>query len=148
VDDFEDDVRVAASRNGLGVFSIRSLAIREIVGPIEGTIVDDADYESDYCMAVGDGSALEPAAPYRYLNHSCHPNCSLVRLEAREANGAHHTELWLKVEEAISPGEELTIDYAWPAWTAVPCHCGCAECRKWIVAADQVGKIAPEDSQN
>jgi hypothetical protein len=38
----------------------------------------------------------------------------------------------------IEPGEELTIDYAWPAEAAIPCACGAAGCRCWIVAAEEL----------
>jgi uncharacterized protein len=138
----QPNVRVGPSRNGLGVFAVRSFAVREIVGPIRGDIFDDAEYESDYCMEIGDGAALEPAPPFRYLNHSCHPNCSLVEFETEFASHGSDCELWLKVEQNIGPGEELTIDYAWPAWTAIPCRCGSADCRKWIVAADEVDSVA------
>jgi uncharacterized protein len=146
VEHHEEPVCVGPSRNGLGVFSLRSIGIHEVLGPIRGTIIVDADYESDYCMAIGDCSALEPAPPFRYVNHSCRPNCSLMESEVEYADGAEGFELWLRVDEAIDPGEELTIDYAWPANNALPCHCGSADCRNWIVAADQVGKIVPKHS--
>ena len=74
--------------------------------------MDDSQYESDYCMELGDHSALEPAPPFRYVNHSCHPNCGLIELEREE--DADRPRLWLKVEADIAPDEELTIDYAWP----------------------------------
>jgi uncharacterized protein len=138
----EHGVRVGPSRHGLGVFSLRSFAIRQFVGQIEGTLIDDVQYESDYCMEIGDHSALEPAPPFRYLNHSCHPNCALVELEVEYERDTDVSELWLKAERAIAPGEPMTIDYAWPAWTATPCRCGCPDCRKWIVAADELGQIA------
>jgi len=28
-----------------------------------------------YCMDIGNGRVLEPHAPFRYVNHSCEPNC-------------------------------------------------------------------------
>ena len=52
--------RVGPSAFGLGVFSLRSFSAREVVGPIEGQIFDGDEYESDYCMALGANSALEP----------------------------------------------------------------------------------------
>jgi uncharacterized protein len=144
--DYEHGVSVRPSQNGRGVFSIRSFETHEVVGPILGAVIDDADYESDYCMAIGASSALEPDPPFRYLNHSCRPNCSLVEYEVDRANGSTDFELWLEVEQDIAPGEELTIDYAWPAWAATPCRCGSADCRKWIVAADELGKIVPANA--
>jgi hypothetical protein len=116
---------------------LREFAANEVVGPIEGTIMEDDLYESDYCMEVGD-SALEPEPPFRYLNHSCHPNCALIECDGEEGLGP--PELWLKVTAAIAPGEQMTIDYAWPAESALPCTCGCPDCRHWIVAAEELSQ--------
>jgi len=136
----EQGVRVGPSPNGLGVFSLREFVPNELLGPIEGTIMDDPQYESDYCMELGAQSALEPDPPFRYLNHSCRPNCALLELGCE--NGAEGAELWLRVEAPIAPGEQMTIDYAWPAETATPCSCGCPDCRHWIVAADELDGVA------
>jgi uncharacterized protein len=148
MDNYEQHVRVGPSANGQGVFSITPLEIHDILGPIRGTVIVDVAYGSDYCMQIGECSSLEPVPPFRYLNHSCHPNCSLVGCEVKSADGAVAFELGLQVEADIAPGEELTIDYGWPASNALPCHCGSADCRKWIVAADEVDKIAPKTSQD
>jgi uncharacterized protein len=135
----DQGVRVDSSPNGLGVFALREFAVNELLGAIEGQIMDDAEYESDYCMELGDHSALEPAPPFCYVNHSCCPNCDLIELDREE--DTENPRLWLKVKTAIAPGEELTIDYAWPAETATPCHCQCPDCRHWIVAADQLDRV-------
>jgi uncharacterized protein len=129
-------VRVGHSPHGLGVFSLRRFAADEWLGPIEGRVVDDAHYESDYCMELGEQSALEPDPPFRYVNHSCHPNCELIQRNRTE--DADHPRLWLQAKTTLAPGEELTIDYAWPAEVATRCHCGCPDCRRWIVARDQL----------
>ena len=42
-------------------------------------------------------------------------------------------EIWVESVHDILPGEELTIDYAWPADRAVKCLCGKPRCRGWIV---------------
>ena len=137
----EQGVRVGPSAFGLGVFSLRSFSAREVVGPIEGRIFDGDLYESDYCMALGDHSALEPEAPFRFLNHCCQPNCSLLEYEVEYDDGTGGSELWLAVETDIEPGEQMTIDYGWPARSAIPCGCGSPECRKWIVAAEELGEV-------
>ena len=82
----KEGVHVAPAQFGLGVFSLRLFRAQELIGPIRGTVMDDPDYESDYCMELGENMALEPAAPFRYLNHSCHPNCELVEAVARVAD--------------------------------------------------------------
>ena len=117
---------------------MRLFAAHEVLGPITGTVIDDPKYESDYCMEIGEHSALEPGPPFRYVNHSCHPNCALVEVESDQVDGTDDDrQLWLETLSEIGPGEQITIDYAWPAWAAIPCHCGSPECRGWIVAAEQ-----------
>ena len=71
----KEAVRVGPSRQGQGVFSLRWFTTGDLIGPIQGEIVEDPQYSSDYCMELGDQS-LEPAAPFRFLNHSCQPNCA------------------------------------------------------------------------
>ena len=41
----------------------------------------------------------------------------------------------------ISAGEELTIDYAWPADAAFHCLCGSKSCRGWIVSACELSEV-------
>lgn len=136
------DVRVGPAAYGLGVFSLRHFAVGEWIGPIEGTVIDDPRYESEYCMELGNESALEPIFPFRYLNHSCRPNCEIVELEI-DRQGCGHGVLWLEVMAEIAVGEQVTIDYAWPAWAAIPCGCGALECRGWIVSKEDLGRLAP-----
>ncbi len=138
----EESVRVGLSPHGLGVFSLRSFRTCEFVGPIRGTVMDDPGYESDYCMEFGPNRSLEPDAPFRYLNHSCHPNCALVEMEIEREDGTSSLEMWLEVQADIEPHEQMTIDYAWPASAAIPCQCGSADCRKWIVAAEEAHEVA------
>jgi hypothetical protein len=128
----------------MGVFSLKQFRAHEMIGPIRGTVMEDPDYESDYCMELGENMALEPAAPFRYLNHSCHPNCELVEAEARDVDDATEVpKLWLEVLSEIAPGEQMTIDYRWPADAAIRCGCGSADCRGWIVAPEQRDQIDP-----
>ena len=141
MDSIESPVRVGPSEYGLGVFSLKSFTTDDWISQIEGEIIHDANYESDYCMSLGENSALEPTAPYRFLNHSCQPNCSLVEVEVEYDDGTFVTELWLQGEKDIAPGEQMTIDYAWPAESAIPCRCGSAGCRNWIVAYEEIGLI-------
>ena len=88
---------------------------------------------------------LEPAAPFRFLNHSCQPNCALV-LDEEEEEAEDGTpagaSLWLEVLREIPAGEQLTIDYGWPAESAIPCKCGAARCRGWIVTEAGLGAVA------
>jgi hypothetical protein len=135
----EQGVRVGPSPHGLGVYSLRSFVAHQRIAPIRGQIIDDPDYESDYCMELGENSALEPESPFRFVNHSCQPNCEILEVEltpVRDGDPGVH-ELWLGTLRAIPAGAQLTIDYAWPASAAIPCRCHSAKCRGWIVAPSQ-----------
>ena len=142
-----EGVRVGSSSHGLGVFSSHWLAADDMLGPIAGEIMEDPQYSSDYCIDLGVQS-LEPSPPFRFLNHSCQPNCALVVYGADdEPKAAGRWSVWLEILRQIAPGEQMTIDYAWPAETAVPCQCGSALCRGWIVAEEVLAGMAfpPQD---
>jgi hypothetical protein len=43
---------------------------------------------------------------------------------------------------AIRRGEQITIDYGWPAEEgSLRCLCGAAKCRGWVVAEEYVAKM-------
>lgn len=127
-------VLVGQSEVGFAVYARRRLSRHAHVGRIRGTIIDNPDYSSDYCMDLGGSLSLEPAYPFRYLNHSCEPNCEIVQWEM----GQGRSELWLHTIRAVQIGEELTIDYSWPADSAIRCLCGTNSCRGWIVDPDEL----------
>ena len=85
---------------------------------------------------------MRPSAPLRYLNHSCEPNCELVHFaECDERAGIVRRTLYLQSLAGIVPGGQLTIDYAWSADSAIPCLCGSAKCRGWIVALEELDDL-------
>lgn len=129
-------VQVRPTPLGRGVFALRAIGPAEIVGDVNGRLIDDPDYDSRYCVDVGGGWTLEPRSPFRYLNHCCVPNCQFVYTDQPETQGAPQgpaRKLWVETLRAIEPGEELLIDYAWTADAAIPCLCGSELCRGWIV---------------
>ena len=67
------------------MFSQRYFAPYEVIGEVTGEVIDDFDYCSRYCMDLGDSRCLEPDAPFRYMNHSCWPNCSIRWYDIRAA---------------------------------------------------------------
>jgi SET domain-containing protein len=92
---------------------------------------------------------LEPEAPFCYLNHSCRPNCELTgRTTWDDEAAAIRHQTWLMALAEIAPGDELTIDYAWPATSAIPCLCGNSDCRGWIVASDQLDKVVRDPAHS
>jgi hypothetical protein len=224
---FTSGVRIGKVSYGLGVFAFAFIPDGTPLGRIQGKIINDPDYGSDYCISAGDGKVLEPGPPFCYLNHSCEPNCQIMQyvrdsdniekeslevgtlsetdmdfddnskdsdeesenqlpddddcfygdggaaeiaidnIEGAEEsyeivaspntiakNSAPHfesdseqdatqevmqfeddadAELWIEAIRDIMPGEELTIDYAWPADRNAKCLCGSPQCRGWIV---------------
>lgn len=137
-------IRVSRTKVGKGVFARRHFTIDAIVGEIEGELIEDDDYGSDYCMCFGDGRVLEPAAPFRFVNHSCSPNCEFVWYDVNEGKSGAPKDrrMFLIATRDIHPDEELTIDYAWPAEGAIRCRCGADNCRGWVVDARQLDEIA------
>ncbi len=74
-------IGICTTHLGSGVTSLVAREADEIIGEIKGRIYTDEEYESDYCMDLGDEAKLEPEAPFRFLNHSCEPNCAPGILE-------------------------------------------------------------------
>ena len=159
---FPKGIRVDRTPCGLGVFTTRKLRADRKIGRVRGRIFTDYDYSSDYCIDAGGWLSLEPAAPFCFLNHSCEPNCQFMnyipseewddetrrrvalerhRSVSRRTNyenidAAFGVEMWLEALRDIEPGEQLTIDYAWPEDRAIRCLCGSENCRGWIVAPE------------
>jgi len=117
---------------GRGVFARGPLAGDVVIGEIGGEVLDDHPADSSYVMELAGGKLLEPSAPLRFVNHSCEPNCELFYWWDEE-EGAEDERLWLQTLRPIAAGEQLSIDYCWPADAAIPCRCGSAGCRGWIV---------------
>jgi hypothetical protein len=133
-------IRVGETTIGSGLFARRKMRADLIIGEIDGEIMDDYPEDPSYCMALPSGRLLEPAAPLRFLNHSCDPNCELFYWEDEE-NNRQEDRLWLQTIRPIAAGEQLFIDYCWPADAAIRCQCGAAVCRGWIVDPDELHLI-------
>ncbi len=133
----QPQVTIGPSLYGTGVFADEDFFEEDVIGKIQGEVIDDADYESSYCMELDEEKKLEPAPPFRFLNHCCDPNCELVVFDDEPSD-----TLWLQVIRPILAGEELTIDYAWPADNAIPCECGDMNCRGWIVDVKELALVA------
>lgn len=125
-------LRIAETHVGQGVFARRRIASGAVLGEIRGTILDDHPEDSSYVMELPGGRLLDPAPPFRFVNHSCDPNCELFYWEA-EPGQTEEERLWMQTIRPIEAGEELLIDYSWPADAAIPCRCGALGCRGWIV---------------
>ena len=135
-------VRVGPTPYGRGVFARRRFSFPTEIAELHGTIIRKHHYSSAYAIDLGAGQALEPAGPLRYLNHSCQPNCELVDGTVwNEEAVSWQSRTLLMTLALVGAGEQLTIDYAWPASCAIPCLCGQPHCRGWIVAQDERDQI-------
>ncbi|MCX7405318.1 MAG: SET domain-containing protein-lysine N-methyltransferase [Planctomycetia bacterium] len=137
-------VRVGATHVGKGVFARRRLKAELVLGEVLGVIMREHPEDSSYCMELQSGNLLEPAPPLRFVNHSCDPNCELFYW-FDEDQSTQEDRLWLQTTRPIEPGEELSIDYCWPADAAIPCRCGAPNCRQWIVDPDELHLLGPQD---
>ena len=122
-------LRIAETPVGRGVFARRAIPTGTVLGEIHGTGLDDHPEDSSYVMELGTGRLLDPAPPFRFVNHGCDPNCEIFYWE----ESPDEDRLWMQTILPIAPGEELLIDYCWPADAAIPCRCRARECRGWIV---------------
>ena len=139
---WQNRVRIDDTHLGKALFALRRFRKEQVIGVIQGKIIDDADYGSLYCMDLGGTRSLEPIEPFRFLNHSCEANCELFSWEYGEHHQPLPTQLFLSATRTILPGEELTIDYAWSADAAIPCLCGSQKCRGWVVDESQLELLA------
>ena len=130
-------IRIAPAAYGLGLYACRSFRRGEKIGRVQGDVEYDEMNGSEYAIDLSDGRLLEPGEPFRYLNHSCQPNCELLNNTADDADKTEY-DVIVKAIRPIKEGEQLTIDYAWSADAAIPCGCQAQECRGWIVSADQL----------
>lgn len=135
-------VAIEKTAVGLGVFARQRFQADELIGQIEGDVIDDPAYTSRYCMDMGGSACLEPSAPFRFVNHSCEPNCYFECYETTsEFDKVPRRRVFLFTSADISPGDQLTIDYAWPPGMAIRCRCGSASCRGWIVAPERLEEL-------
>ena len=134
-------VKVADTDVGKGVFTCRPYPETAIVSRIAGTLREH-ELTSTYCFEYDDTYILEPCAPFRYLNHSCDPNCEFEMLETPNLDGdGVRNDLYLIALKNLSPGEELTIAYNWPADSAIECQCNSPDCMGWVVCPTELDII-------
>jgi hypothetical protein len=134
-------VRVARTSVGKGVFAMKRILPCTVIGEIQGSLISEAHYTSDYCFDFEDGRQLEPAAPFRFVNHSCEPNCTFELCDIPNNDGSTSRHLYLFALKEIRPTEELTIEYNWSANAAIPCRCGEPSCRGWIVDPSELDQL-------
>ena len=128
------NVKVKKTKIGRGVFARQAFKRETVIGEIDGEVMGP-DHYTEYGMDLDGKAVLEPSTPFRFLNHSCEPNCELMLWKERTVGGKKLSRLWLLTIRDIEEGEEMTIDYAWPEEDPIRCLCGAESCRGWVVAA-------------
>lgn len=140
-------VKVAPGVAGLGVFALRKFRKGQTIGEVTGKIHLSSAHESRYCMDLGNDRVLEPGEPFRYMNHSCDPNVQIFYWYDEEHPEIEADSLHVHALRTIQPGDELFIDYAWPAWFAIPCLCQAKNCRGWIVDPQEQHLVEKEQAK-
>lgn len=129
---------VRSTAAGRGLFAKKLFRKRQSIGQMMGKLISGDDYDPDYVVDMGDYGVLDPRAPFRYLNHSCEPNCQLLEWQSTRKS---QPQIWVHAIKTVRPSEQLTIDYGWPAESAIPCLCGTASCRGWVVDQSELGRV-------
>ena len=130
------DLRVVRSViDGYGVVATRPFAAGELIADVDGVAWRDGDGVDDrYSLWIDDGLYFDMVDQTRWINHSCDPNAGL-EMGVSEAGA-----VWAKIvaRRAISIGDEISYDYAFPAPLAEPCRCGSPRCRGMIIDEDEM----------
>ncbi len=135
-------VKVLDAGVGKGVFAARPYPNKSVIGEITGDLVKDHFQHTNYTFEAIDGYQIEPYEPFRYLNHSCQPNCDFEWLDHPGGNhGEKKAGLYLIAIRDILCEEQFTIDYRWPAAFAIQCQCKEPLCRGWVVDISELDKL-------
>uniref|UniRef100_H3DCP4 [histone H3]-lysine(4) N-methyltransferase n=1 Tax=Tetraodon nigroviridis TaxID=99883 RepID=H3DCP4_TETNG len=141
------NVYLARSRvQGLGLFAARDMEKQTMVIEYNGTILrnevaimKEKVYRSQNRAVfmfridsehVVDATCSGGLARYRYINHSCAPNCVAEVVTFERGH-----KIIISCVRRIAKGEELCFDYQLECVEGqhkTACHCGAPECRKWI----------------
>jgi len=125
------------AKHGTGLFATRRFESEQAIGEVTGDRIQDEDYQSDYCIDLGDDWSLEPGEPFRFVNHCCTPNAKLY-LVYEDGDPVEKRRVEIEALADIQAGDEVTIDYEWPADGAIPCGCESPDCRGWVVDPEQL----------
>ena len=122
--------------HGFGCFSISLIPQMTLIAEYLGEIIDieeairrndrSSKHYSRYILTIDERLFIDGAHggnKSRFINHSCQPNCSVVRI------GAH---AFIVAQRIIFRWEELKIDYDYDADVREPCSCGAPNCRGYI----------------
>lgn len=115
--------------HGIGMNIGESAKKGEVISPIKGVLKfkiekgkKDALANPDW-VGIAKNQWIDPAKPYKFLNHSCNPSAGIKG------------KVTLVALRDMNEGDEITIDYSTiegnPLWE-MKCACGAPNCRKLI----------------
>ncbi len=128
----KEKVKVKDSKvAGKGLFSAQPIASGETVMRIKGEVFSLRKFFAatqairDNTIRIAENNYISPAGEMAlYLNHSCNPNCKIVK------RGEH---LYLVALKDIPANKELAFDYsttiAQDDYWIMKCSCGTKQCR-------------------
>lgn len=114
----------AAGKRGLGIYAAKKFAPGEEVLTFHGT---ETAQQGAHTLQIGKHRHLTVAAPGKYINHSCDPNCGIKN------------KTTLVAIKPIEEGEEITFDYAMTELHIdgfSECLCKAKNCRGRIAGFD------------
>jgi SET domain-containing protein len=129
------DVAVRRSAiDGFGVFAAEPMPARRKIGEIRGESISVAEARRRAAgkarimiVEVSARKAIDASGstdPMRFTNHGCRPN---ARLQIRDGR------IEFYALRAISPGEEITVDYGETHHEGrLRCRCGAPGCERWL----------------
>lgn len=133
-------IEVIKSRiEGRGIISTQDIKKNGFVGYIQGPIKHKVNSGEKDSKAHPDWVGfkknywIDPQPPFKYINHSCEPNCGLSGTKT------------FRALKNIKAGEELTFDYSTSEidtnWVLdYECKCGSKTCRKTIRSIQSLSK--------
>ena len=108
---------------GAGIITKCSYSQGEVV--MRGVIDKITNINHEHASQIGENEFVTPIGFMALVNHSCRPNCG-IRLNE---TGAHD---YVAIQD-ITPGEEITFDYAMQNYDVghfpSKCLCGVKDCR-------------------
>ena len=125
--------------HGYGMFATKKFTRGELITEVEGVLRrENENYDDTYTMDLEPEKGLfwDMVDQSRYANHSCDPTC-IMRWP--RVNGKYRPRLVAR--RKISPGDEITWDYAFAYEDRLKCGCGTKQCRGWIIEEDELPRL-------
>ncbi len=124
----------------LTVYEMEDDEVLEEEEDVESFVDVEPENDEESCF-FGDGGADEIDEEYEEEFEDDEEAESDEETDEMRFEDDTDAEIWVESTRDILPGEELTIDYAWPADRASKCLCGSESCRGWIVAPEELHEL-------